>query len=80
LTGFYQSLPILLRDELIKVLVLCGFNEIRTLKTSRSRRKFGDDKANVILLHIPHPSIIVKKYALRQVIDYLKQQGAITDE
>lgn len=67
-------------DELIKVLASFGYNEINKGKTSGSRRRFVDDKSNIILLHEPHPSNIVKKYALRQVIEHLKEKGKINKD
>jgi peptidoglycan/xylan/chitin deacetylase (PgdA/CDA1 family) len=77
----FQSIPAdFTWDELIKVLISCGYNEIKTGKTAGSRRRFVDEKGNIILLHKPHPSNVVKKYALRQVLEYLQEKGKITDE
>lgn len=66
--------------ELIKVLISYGYNEIKTGKTAGSRRRFVDEKGNIILLHKPHPANVVKKYALRQVVEHLQEKGKIIDE
>lgn len=67
-------------DELVKVLSYYGYGEFTKGKTAGSRRKFADDHKNIILLHKLHPANIVKKYAIRQVIETLKEQGKITNE
>ena len=67
-------------EELIKVLAQFGYVELKKGKTGGSRRKFADDKKNIITLHKPHPGNIVKDYAIRQVIIQLKEKGYIKDE
>lgn len=67
-------------DELIKLLSMFGYKEVKQGKTGGSRRKFADDKKNIISLHKPHPSTIVKEYALREVIVHLKEKGHLKDE
>jgi predicted RNA binding protein YcfA (HicA-like mRNA interferase family) len=67
-------------DELIKVLTSYGYKKISSGKTGGSRRKFVNEDGDILSLHEPHPSKIVKKYALRQVIDNLKEKGKITDD
>jgi hypothetical protein len=67
-------------DELVKILSLFGFVELKKGKTGGSRRKFADEKQNVIILHKPHPGNIVKEYAIKQVITQLKDKGHIQDE
>ena len=67
-------------DELIKILGLFGYVELKKGKTGGSRRKFADEKKNVIILHKPHPGNIVKEYAIRQVITQLKDKGYIQNE
>lgn len=66
-------------DELVKLLAFYGYKEINTGKTSGSRRRFADGHS-IILLHKPHPSNIVKKYAIRQIIETLEQNGKIGNE
>ena len=67
-------------DEIVNVLKSYGFNEINTGKTAGSRRRFVDGNGNIMLLHKPHPAKIVKKYAIRQVVESLKEKGKIKDE
>ena len=67
-------------EELIKVLGYYGFQIKKTGKTGGSRRKFVDENNNVMILHKPHPASIVKKYAIRQVIQNLEEKGKIKNE
>lgn len=46
--------------ELVNILSSFGYIEFNKGKTGGSRRKFVDEKGNVISLHKPHPSKIVK--------------------
>lgn len=67
-------------DELIKVLAIYGYEEFTGGKTGGSRRRFVDNKKNIITLHKPHPANIVKSYAIREVIAHLKTAGHLKDE
>lgn len=67
-------------DELIKILSAFGYDEVKGGKTGGSRRRFADKSKNIITLHKPHPSNIVKGYAIREVIVELKAKGYIKDE
>jgi hypothetical protein len=67
-------------EELVKLLAYFGFEELKTGKTGGSRRKFADAQKKVIILHKPHPGNIVKEYAIRQVIEHLKEKGYIKNE
>jgi hypothetical protein len=67
-------------EELIKVLALFGYEEVKGGKTGGSRRRFVDEEKNVITLHKPHPANIVKSYAIRDIITHLKAEGHIKDE
>ncbi|OOQ58169.1 type II toxin-antitoxin system HicA family toxin [Mucilaginibacter pedocola] len=67
-------------EELCKVLAYYGYKELTGGKTGGSRRRFVDEKKNVITLHKPHPGNIVKGYALREVVEHLKAKGYIKDE
>jgi hypothetical protein len=49
-------------------------------KTGGPRRKLADEKKNIFTLHKPHPGNILKGYAIRQVIDHLKEKGYLQDE
>jgi predicted RNA binding protein YcfA (HicA-like mRNA interferase family) len=67
-------------EELVKVLSSYGYTELGTGKTGGSRRRFADVNKNVLTLHKPHPSNVVKQYAIRQVIEDLKEKGKIKDD
>ncbi len=67
-------------DELCKVVAFFGYEEVTGGKTGGSRRKFVDSNKNIIALHKPHPTNIVKGYAIREVISHLKEKGHIQDE
>lgn len=67
-------------EELVKVLSIFEYKEFTGGKTGGSRRKFIDENKKIIVLHKPHPSNLVKTYALQQVIAHLKAEGHIKDE
>lgn len=65
-------------DELEKLLGKLGFEEKKTGKTSGSRKAFIHTSTKLIIrLHKPHPSNILKTYAIREVIEVLKKGGLI---
>jgi len=59
-------------DELVKALKYFGFKQIGQGKTGGSRRKFVNDKKEVIILHEPHPQKVLKSYQLDIIIECLK--------
>ena len=60
-------------DELVKVLNHLGYFEIKKKgKTGGSRHKFSNKKNDVISLHRPHPSNIVKQYVIKQLLEKLE--------
>ena len=60
-------------NELKSVLSGLGFNEIKNKGTSGgSRVKFINPNGEIINLHKPHPSNIVKRYVLIQIINKLE--------
>lgn len=62
-------------DELVSLIESLGFELING---KGSRKKFRHLETNLTInLHRPHPSSIVKKYALRYVVDELKMHGLI---
>jgi HicA toxin of bacterial toxin-antitoxin, len=67
-------------EELVKLLALFDYVELKKGKTGGSRRKFADEKKNIIILHKPHPGNILKEYAIKQVINHLNEKGYIKDE
>jgi len=66
-------------EELIKVLKAFGFEELKGGKTGGSRRRFVDGNKNVINLHKPHPTNILKEYAIKDVIEILRSKGYLKD-
>lgn len=67
-------------DEIEKLLSGYGYLKDNKGKTSGSRVIFKNGEKRPIMLHKPHPGNIVKLYALRQVLDDLKDAGFIVDE
>jgi predicted RNA binding protein YcfA (HicA-like mRNA interferase family) len=62
-------------QDLKALLKAIGYQEIQG---SGSRVKFDNGNADqMINLHRPHPGNIVKRYALRQLIEKLEQGGLI---
>ena len=64
-------------DELMYFLASLGYDQISTGKTSGSRRKFINEKKEIISLHKPHPGNIVKRYAIRQILEILRERGQL---
>lgn len=62
-------------DELVSVMGKLGFKE-RTDKGG-SYRTFVDSEGRKIFLHEPHPDNVLKKYAIRKVIDALNEYGLL---
>ena len=61
--------------ELQTIMLHIGYEEV---KGGGSRRKFIHSKTGItISLHEPHPSPIVKMYALDIVIEHLKQENLL---
>jgi hypothetical protein len=67
-------------EELVKILSAFDYEEITAGKTGGSRRKFKDINNNIISLHKPHPSNILKEYIISDVITHLKIKGHIKYE
>ncbi len=62
-------------QELTAILKTLGYQQVQG---SGSRVKFDNGNADqMINLHKPHPGNIVKRYALRQLIEKLEQSGLI---
>lgn len=64
-------------EEMHRLLVALGFSPSNKGKTSGSRVIFKGEGRKPIMLHKPHPGNIMKAYAVRQVYDYLKNEGLI---
>jgi predicted RNA binding protein YcfA (HicA-like mRNA interferase family) len=67
-------------EEMINVLASFGFTEIKKGKTGGSRRKFTNSNKDIISLHKPHPKNIIKHYALKDVINFLRIHKYLQDE
>lgn len=68
-------------EELVSFLKVFGFYELNPGKTGGSRRKFANDKKEVITnMHKPHPGNILKEYAIKDAIAFLKEKGHFKDE
>ena len=63
--------------ELIKILSYYGFEIMQKGITGGSRRCFKNKDGLKLYFHEPHPSKIVKMYAIRQVIETLKKEGIL---
>jgi len=65
-------------DELKKLLLVSGYQEARTGKTSGSRAAFiNPETKHIIRLHKPHPRPELKSYQLDYIKDELKKLGVI---
>ena len=64
-------------DEMEKLLSLFGYVKSSKGKTSGSRVIFKNGHGSPIMLHRPHPGNIVKRYAMRQVLDELTEAGLL---
>ncbi len=64
-------------DEMEKLLAIFGYVKSNKGKTSGSRVVFKNGDKRPIMLHKPHPGNIVKMYALKQVLDDLREAGFI---
>ncbi len=64
-------------DEAERLLTLFGYVKSNKGKTSGSKVMFIDGQNRKILLHKPHPGIVLKKYALKEILDKLFRNGNI---
>jgi hypothetical protein len=60
-----------------RLLIFLGYTPGNKGKTSGSRVIFKNSGKRPIMLHKPHPGKIIKEYALKQVYEYLKNDGLI---
>ncbi len=67
-------------DEVKRFLYNLGYKEFNKGKTSGSRVLFyrESDKAT-IMLHKPHPTRILRTYAIEQMIETLKNRGDLNE-
>ena len=64
-------------EEMQRLLDGYGYERSNKGKTSGSRIIFKNGNKRPIMLHKPHPGNIVKEYAMKQVLDFLREAGHI---
>ena len=64
-------------DEMQRLLKGYGYERGNKGKTSGSRLIFKNGDKRPIMLHKPHPGSLVKKYAMKQVMEDLREAGFI---
>lgn len=64
-------------EEMHRLLVSLGYTPGNKGKTSGSRVIFKGPGKRPIMLHKPHPGNIIKGYVMKQVYDYLKNDGML---
>ena len=62
-------------DEMETLLSFFGYVKSNKGKTSGSRIIYQNENKRPIMLHKPHPGNIIKKYAMKQVLDNLIEAG-----
>ena len=67
-------------DEMQRLLEGYGYEKGNKGRTSGSRIIFKNGAKRPIMLHKPHPGNIVKEYAMKQVLEDLKEAGFIKKE
>ena len=64
-------------EEMKRLLEGYGYERSNKGRTSGSRIIFKNGNKRPIMLHKPHPGNIVKAYAMKQVLDELREAGLI---
>ena len=64
-------------DEMQRLLEGYGYERSNKGRTSGSRLIFKNGDKRPIMLHKPHPGNIVKEYAMKQVLEDLREAGFI---
>jgi hypothetical protein len=78
LRGRFKSMPKDFSWEELEVL-LDGFGYVQEKggKTGGSRVRFAHDDLPPIILHKPHPSTILKGYQMKQILEFLNEEGLL---
>ena len=64
--------------ELVSLLKMLGYQEMKNAKTGGSRRRFKNTKTKrFILLHQPHPRKILKLYQIKSILEHLKGENLL---
>ncbi len=64
-------------EELEKLLGIFGYTKSNKGKTSGSRIIYKNNDKRPIMIHKPHPGNIIKHYAMKQIMNDLKDAGFI---
>jgi hypothetical protein len=65
-------------DELVIILKIFGYEEIKTGKTSGSRRAFiRSSDGHILQLHKPHPENEMRIYQIDLIIEELKKRDLL---
>lgn len=65
-------------DELRRILIHFGYEEIKTRKTSGSRvAYYKTETHHIIRLHKPHPKPVLKSYQIQMLIQELTNQNIL---
>ena len=64
-------------EEMRRLLTALGYQPCNKGKTSGYRVIFKGEDRKPIMLHKPHPGNIIKSYVMKQVCEYLKNEGLI---
>lgn len=65
-------------QELEKLLSYYGYIEVKSGKSSGSRRAFLHSKTkHIIRLHKPHPGNILKAYQVKNIVDDLRSENKL---
>ncbi len=62
-------------DELNRLLTILGYSLENKGKTSGSRVIYKRKERKPVMLHRPHPDNIIKEYALKQILNQLRESG-----
>ena len=78
LARFFSVPRDLTYTELIKILSLFGFEEIKTGKTSGSSVRFIRKEENILILfHRPHGKENIKEYVTKMIVEKLKENDIV---
>jgi hypothetical protein len=64
-------------QELVSMLEGFGYVQAAGGKSGGSRVKFLHDERQPIILHRPHPTPVLKRYQMEQILETLKQEGLL---
>lgn len=64
-------------NELIRLLDGLGYQMVKSGKTGGSRRRFAHPEYGFITLHEPHPTKVLKRYQIDQIIEYLQIEKSL---